>query len=107
MGGLSCWTRMQLVIYHWIALFLRHVLRMQPKISSGIHGGLTYGYGKLDYNGYWQFQLKCDPGDWEWDEDDIIPLGVDEDGISFEGPVMNDMGNRPVGYVSFKPEELK
>lgn len=25
------------------------------KISTGIHGGLTFGKGELDYVGYWQF----------------------------------------------------
>lgn len=25
--------------------------------STGIHGYITYGYGKLDHNGFWQFPL--------------------------------------------------
>lgn len=31
---------------------------VKPNISSGICGGLTFGYGELDNNnGYWQYQL--------------------------------------------------
>lgn len=29
----------------------------KPTASTGIHGGLTLGYGKLDHNGYWQYEL--------------------------------------------------
>lgn len=33
---------------------------VQPKISTGICGRTTYGYGKLDPNGYWQFMLHLE-----------------------------------------------
>lgn len=33
---------------------------IKPKVSSGICGGLTYGYGKLDPNGYWDYMLKIE-----------------------------------------------
>lgn len=33
-------------------------LGIKPKVSTGICGGTTYGYGKLDSYGYWQFMLK-------------------------------------------------
>lgn len=26
--------------------------------SSGIHGGLTFGRGDLDFNGYWEFPCE-------------------------------------------------
>ena len=29
----------------------------QYKTSTGICGNTTHGYGKLDYNGYWQYPL--------------------------------------------------
>lgn len=29
----------------------------RPRVSTGIHGCLTYGYGKLDENGFWEFPL--------------------------------------------------
>ena len=25
----------------------------RPRYSTGIHGGVTCGYGRLSYNGYW------------------------------------------------------
>lgn len=28
-----------------------------PNVSTGIHGYLTYGYGKLNHNGFWQYPL--------------------------------------------------
>ena len=30
---------------------------VRPKASTGIDGETTYGYGKLDNNGYWQYML--------------------------------------------------
>lgn len=27
-------------------------------VSTGIHDGLTFGYGKLDHNGYWQHPCR-------------------------------------------------
>ena len=32
-------------------------LGFKYKTSTGIHGGLTWGYGDLDSNGFWQFPL--------------------------------------------------
>ena len=32
-------------------------LGFMPGVSTGIHGYLTYGYGKLDVYGFWQFPL--------------------------------------------------
>lgn len=29
----------------------------KPMYSTGICGAVTCGYGKLDYNGYWEFPL--------------------------------------------------
>jgi len=34
-----------------------HKLGFRYKTSTGIHDGLTYGYGKLDYNGFWQYPI--------------------------------------------------
>jgi hypothetical protein len=39
-----------------IAVLLYNI-GIQPGISTGIHGGLTYGYGELDPNGFWQYSL--------------------------------------------------
>ena len=36
---------------------LLYVFGFQHRTSSGIDGGLTRGYGKLDDNGYWQYQI--------------------------------------------------
>lgn len=27
--------------------------------STGIHDGLTFGYGRLDHHGYWQFPCRA------------------------------------------------
>lgn len=35
-------------------------------VSTGIHEGLTFGSGRLDRNGYWQF--PCRPCAKAWDE---------------------------------------
>jgi len=32
-------------------------LGFKPSVSTGIHGYITYGYGKLSFNGFWQFPL--------------------------------------------------
>ncbi len=32
-------------------------LGFKPKRSTGIHGYLTYGYGKLDEYGFWEYSL--------------------------------------------------
>lgn len=29
----------------------------RPNVSTGICGSITYGYGRLDNNGYWQFPV--------------------------------------------------
>lgn len=42
-----------------IAKFLNK-LGIKPQVSSGICGGITYGYGKLDNNGYWEYLLKVE-----------------------------------------------
>jgi len=34
-----------------------YYLGFKYNTSTGIHGGLTRGYGKLDHNGFWQFEL--------------------------------------------------
>ncbi len=31
--------------------------------STGIHGGPTYGYGDLSFNGYWQYPCYPKRGD--------------------------------------------
>lgn len=41
-------------LQEWVGSML-YRLRLTPKWSTGIHGGTTAGYGKLDTNGYWQF----------------------------------------------------
>jgi len=33
--------------------------------STGIHEGLTFGHGKLDKNGYWQFPCEICARDWD------------------------------------------
>lgn len=40
-----------------------YLIGIEPKISSGICGGLTYGYGKLDNNGYFHYMLLIDYND--------------------------------------------
>lgn len=32
-----------------------YTLGFKPRWSTGIHGGYTAGFGKLDDNGYWQY----------------------------------------------------
>jgi len=29
----------------------------KPNYSTGVHGGITCGYGKLDHMGYWEYEL--------------------------------------------------
>ena len=41
---------------HWIARLL-YAIGISPWVSSGLCGSTTYGYGKLNANGYWQFDL--------------------------------------------------
>ncbi len=36
---------------------LRHLCGEPYKVSTGIHGGLTYGYGRLNDNGFWELPL--------------------------------------------------
>jgi hypothetical protein len=31
---------------------------IRPRCSTGIHGCITYGYGNLDDNGFWQYPLE-------------------------------------------------
>ena len=40
-----------------IIALLFFILGFPPDCSTGICGSLTRGYGKLDHNGYWEFQL--------------------------------------------------
>jgi hypothetical protein len=32
-------------------------LHIKPQASTDIAGNITYGYGKPDINGFWQYQL--------------------------------------------------
>lgn len=41
---------------HFIALLLK-ILGFKPNFSTGIHGGETCGYGKLNHNGYWEYEI--------------------------------------------------
>ena len=41
---------------HWWARIL-YILGFQYSVSSCIADFTTYGYGKLDFNGFWQFPL--------------------------------------------------
>jgi hypothetical protein len=38
---------------------LLYFLRVEPNVSTGICGSLTFGYGHLDHNGYWKFQVPA------------------------------------------------
>lgn len=40
--------------------YLKFLNDEKPKASTGIHGGLTLGYGRLDDNGFWEFPLPID-----------------------------------------------
>lgn len=42
-----------------VALAL-YAIGIRPKVSTGICGRLTYGYGALDDHGYWQFMLRVE-----------------------------------------------
>jgi len=37
---------------------LLYFLKFKPYYSTGIGGGETCGYGKLDNNGYWEYPLS-------------------------------------------------
>lgn len=37
-----------------------HRMGVRPNASSGICGGITYGYGELDDNGYWRYMLRIE-----------------------------------------------
>lgn len=40
--------------------------REECGVSTGIHGGLTFGTGNLDANGFWEFQcVPCTTGNLE------------------------------------------
>ena len=41
---------------HQIARFLNWI-GIKLNMSTGIDGSYTYGYGKLDSNGYWEYSL--------------------------------------------------
>jgi len=41
--------------------FLLFKLKFRYYCSSDIVGNITYGYGKLDYLGYWQFPVNISP----------------------------------------------
>ena len=41
---------------------------VKPSVSSGICGGITYGYGELDCNGYWDYMVKIEY-DKPWEKD--------------------------------------
>lgn len=43
-----------------VARVLR-LLGFRPGYSTGIHDGLTCGYGELDTNGFWQYPLPDPP----------------------------------------------
>jgi len=36
---------------------LLFLLGFKPHVSTGIHGGLTYGWGELSPNGFWEYEL--------------------------------------------------
>ena len=42
---------------HFVARFL-HIIKIKPRVSTTICDDVSIGYGKLDFNGYWQFPLK-------------------------------------------------
>jgi hypothetical protein len=45
----------------WLAEFIGSVLLFvgrRPSVSTGIHGGITYGYGPLDSNGYFAYPVS-------------------------------------------------
>lgn len=41
----------------FIAKLLK-LLGIKPNVSTGIHGYITYGYGELSHNGFWQYPLE-------------------------------------------------
>lgn len=43
----------------WVAASL-YAVGFRPCASTGIHGALTFGYGNLNFNGFWQFQIPDD-----------------------------------------------
>ena len=47
---------------------LRWQSGQRPSFSTGICESLTCGYGKLDYNGYWEFPL--------YPAEDYLPNGM-------------------------------
>ena len=47
--------------------------RSDCKVSTGIHDGLTFGRGKLDNNGYWQFPCNTCAREWEKNYPDDAP----------------------------------
>jgi len=52
------WIRFHVVdkINHIIGLILFKI-GIKPNCSSDMMGNITYGYGKLDWYGYWQFPI--------------------------------------------------
>lgn len=51
----------------FIAWYMQKV-GIKPSASTGIHGYITYGYGLLDHNGFWQYPLP----DGEYVGDNLI-----------------------------------
>lgn len=51
------------MINEWIGWLLwtlsRVKLYRKPWYSTGIHDGLTCGYGKLSDNGFWQYPVRA------------------------------------------------
>ena len=45
------------LLYSFIATILYH-LGFKYCVSTGIHGDTTYGYGELDDNGFWEYNIN-------------------------------------------------
>lgn len=47
-----------MLVKEWIGTYIIFkLLKIRYKTSWGIHNGPTYGYGKLDHNGYWEYSI--------------------------------------------------
>lgn len=40
-----------------------YLIGVPCKVSTGIFGCITFGYGKLDNNGYWEYNAKTEDYD--------------------------------------------
>jgi hypothetical protein len=50
--------RFKTILWKGTVADLLNWIGVKPGVSTGVCGGITYGYGNLDDLGYWEYPLK-------------------------------------------------